>query len=219
MSESKAKRQTGSGEKAHDSARKKDGETSSGTRRRGEELENAILAAAWDELQESGYGLMTMERIAVKAGTNKTAVYRRWPSKARITVAAIGKYIERPKLEAPGTGDLRQDLLSLLQSLARPIEQIGSETIHGLLADYHEDGLITKLAQPKAGNKLETAVRDVLKEAERRGEVEVGKIGPRVLALPGKLLQYELLTTREPIAEETITGMIDEIFLPLVRRS
>jgi AcrR family transcriptional regulator len=34
------------------------------------------------ELVESGYARLTMDRVARRAGTNKNAIYRRWPSRA-----------------------------------------------------------------------------------------------------------------------------------------
>jgi AcrR family transcriptional regulator len=52
------------------------------TRRRGAELEQAILRAALDELAETGYSGLAMDRVARRAGTNKNAIYRRWPSRA-----------------------------------------------------------------------------------------------------------------------------------------
>jgi len=78
-----------------------------GSRRRGDVLENAILSAAWEELQETGYSKLTMEAVAVRAKTNKTAVYRRWPNKGKLIIASIIKYMPKPSLEAPDTGSLR----------------------------------------------------------------------------------------------------------------
>lgn len=193
-------------------------ERTSGTRRRGKALEKAILAATWEELQEKGYAAVTMEHIAVRAGTNKTAVYRRWPSKSKIVMAAITQYIERPKIEAPGTGDLRGDLLTFMQGFARPIQLIGSETIHGLLSEFY-GGKLPHLEQGQGDNKLETILREILRQAEERGEVKkVEEIPPSVLALPMTLLQHKLLIARETLTDEAVTEIIDDIFLPLVRR-
>ncbi|MNN90071.1 hypothetical protein D3C81_2079710 [compost metagenome] len=66
-------------------------------------------------------------------------------------------------------------------------------------------------------NKLIAAIRAILENAEKRGEITLGDISPRVISLPANLLVYELLTTHEPLAEETVTGIIDDIFLPLIR--
>ena len=57
----------------------------------------------------------------------------------------------------------------------------------------------------------------ILKNAEKRGEVNLGKIRPRVISLPADLLRYELLTTHEPISETTITEIVDDVFMPLIR--
>jgi len=50
------------------------------TRRRGAELEAALLDAAWDELQAVGYAGLTMEAVADRAGTSRAVLYRRWPN-------------------------------------------------------------------------------------------------------------------------------------------
>jgi len=190
-----------------------------GARRRGDILENAILQAAWDELGEVGYARLTMEGIAVRAKTNKTAVYRRWPNKAKIVVAAIIKYVPKSVNLAPDTGDLRKDVLLLLEGIVKPMQTIGAETIHGLMVEYHGNELISALPQkmkPKSEDKLITAMITILKNAEQRGEVSLATIKTQVITLPADLLRYELLTTHEPISDETLTGIVDDIFLPLV---
>ena len=52
-------------------------------RRRGAELENAILRAAAEELTESGYAGLTMDRVARRAGNDKNTIYRRGPTERR----------------------------------------------------------------------------------------------------------------------------------------
>ena len=50
-------------------------------RRRGEELEAALLEAAWAELVEVGFARLTMESVAARAKTGVAVLYRRWPRK------------------------------------------------------------------------------------------------------------------------------------------
>jgi AcrR family transcriptional regulator len=191
-----------------------------GGRRRGEVLEQAILQAAWEELGEAGYARLTMERIAVRAQTNKTALYRRWPNKAKIVAAAIKQHMPKPDLTIPDSGDLRTDLLMFFQGIFKPFHSIGAETIHGLMVEHLGNDLIAKLPQimhPETGSKLKPMMRTILENAEKRGEVRLDRIVDRVIMLPADLFRYELLTTHEPISDETVTGIIDDIFLPLVR--
>lgn len=58
------------------------------TRRRGAELEEAILQAAAEVLEESGVPALTMDEVARRAGTNKNALYRRWPNRVALGAAA-----------------------------------------------------------------------------------------------------------------------------------
>jgi len=189
-----------------------------GTRRRGDVLENAILQAAWDELATTGYIRLTMEAVALRAKTNKAAVYRRWPNKAKLIIAAIIKYGPKPSLEAPDTGDLRMDVLTFLQKILKPLQAIGAETIHGLMSEYpgKEHPMSTPLP-PRSDDALFAAMSSIISNAEKRGELQQGQLPERVVSLPIDLLRYELLTTHVPVSDEAIAQIVDELFLPLVR--
>ncbi|WP_238164075.1 hypothetical protein [Kribbella pittospori] len=39
----------------------------------------------------------------------------------------------------------------------------------------------------------------------------------RVLTAPTNLLRHEMLFTSEPVAASTLTSLVDDVFLPLVR--
>jgi AcrR family transcriptional regulator len=191
------------------------------SRRRGETLEAAILKAAWDELSVAGYDHLTMERVAARAKTNKAVLYRRWANKAKLVVAASLKFMPRPIYEIPDTGELRNDLLALLLGIVRPLQAIGVGTIKGLMIENIGPDLISSLPQiirPGRENKLSTALMTILKNAELRGEVNLEKISPRVISLPADLIRYEVLVTQEPISDKTIVEIVDDIFIPLVRR-
>jgi DNA-binding transcriptional regulator YbjK len=43
-------------------------------------VREAILAATFRELIDSGYAAMSVEAVAARAGVNKTTIYRRWPT-------------------------------------------------------------------------------------------------------------------------------------------
>jgi len=77
------------------------------TRRRGAALETALLDAAWDELQVTGYAGLTMEAVADRAGTSRAVLYRRWRNRPELVIAAMRRH--RPMLsgEVPDTGSLR----------------------------------------------------------------------------------------------------------------
>ncbi|MWV46252.1 TetR family transcriptional regulator [Paenibacillus sp. HJL G12] len=189
------------------------------SRRRGDVLENAILSAAWEELRETGYSRLTMEAVAARAKTNKNAVYRRWPSKAKLVVASLMKHTPKPSLEAPDTGNLREDVLTLLERIIKPIQMIGAETIHGLMGEFHGDEIHSKMTlPPRSEDILAIAMKSILLNAERRGEVKLEELPDRVITLPVDLIRFELLTTHTPLTDEAVVEIVDAIFLPLVQK-
>lgn len=193
-------------------------------RRRGEALEKAILQAVWAELAETGYSKLTMEGVAARAGTNKAVLYRRWPSKAKLVVAAIPENVTRPTLALPETGSLRGDMVALLRGIVLPMQEVGAQTIHGLVTDLFDKELMASLPQLAGGgkeDKLTQAVREILLAAEQRGELKtrVEYISPRIVALPVQLLRSEILLTHEPMTDETVLEIVDEIFVPLVAKA
>ncbi|CAM3930567.1 TetR/AcrR family transcriptional regulator [Cohnella lubricantis] len=198
---------------------KKSEDRSTSTRRRGEVLENAILQAAWDELREIGYSRLSMEGVASRAGTNKNAVYRRWPNKYALVAAVILKHLPKPSMEVPDTGSLREDLLTLLRRLTTPMQMIGAETIHGLMSDQHGKDIISSMPEAlrsRTEDKLAVAIKEILNRAVQRGEVDPRRVKDRVVTLPIDLIGFELLSTHEPISVQAIEEIIDDIFLPIV---
>jgi AcrR family transcriptional regulator len=189
------------------------------TRRRGDELVDAILKAAWDELSEMGYAGLTIEGVATRAKTNKSVIYRRWENKSRLVIETLKKYIPRSEKVTPNTGNLRDDVFLLLKRIAVPLQMIGGETIHGLMVEYFSKHIINSFPQIMSGieGRFENYMRDILKNAELRGEVDLEKITSRIISLPLDLVRYEILTTHKPITDNVLNEIVDDIFMPLIK--
>lgn len=186
-------------------------------RRRGAELERALLMAATAELAEHGYESFTMDRVAARASTNKNALYRRWPSRTALAVAAYRELVGRPQ-DPPDTGELRGDVLALLRGVADRIGDSRSAKILGaLLADARRNTELIADLHAELTVRPDTMLH-ILARAVARGEADPRALHPRLYGLPITLLQAEYLTSGPgPIADETITEIVDLVFLPLVR--
>lgn len=187
-------------------------------RRRGAALEAALLDAAWAELAELSYAGMTYEGVARRAETSRTVVYRRWPTKPDLVLAALRRFYELHPVARPDTGTLRGDVVSFLTEFnAQRGELITVFTVR--LGTYFEETgtglaeLRTTLFGPLAGR---TAMDPILARAHARGEIDLDAIPPRVASLPVDLLRNELLTTDGAVTPETIESIVDDVFLPLV---
>ena len=188
------------------------------TRRRGVALEDALLDAAWAELRATGYASLTMEAVAERAGTSRAVLYRRWPSRAALVIAAMRRH--RPMLsgDVPDTGSLRGDVLALLTRISERLAELDPETVYGILGDYFADSQLFSQVQDQVLQIGAGVMATILKHAEERGEITPG-ISPRVATLPTDLFRHELFIRRIPPAGQVITEIIDEVFLPLVRNA
>jgi AcrR family transcriptional regulator len=188
------------------------------TRRRGATLERALLDAAWEELQESGYARLTMERIADRAGTSRAVIYRRWRNRAEIVIAAMRHHQPVISGAIPDTGTLRGDALAILRRASARITEIGPDTVIGMLSDLLSDEeaydqILEQLT--RSGGEVMSGVID---HAVVRGEARED-IAPRIARLPLDLLRHELILTHQPPSQQTLEEIVDEIFLPLTLRA
>jgi AcrR family transcriptional regulator len=186
------------------------------TRRRGEALENALLDAAWAELQATGYAGLTIEAVADRAGTSRAVVYRRWRNRADLVISAMRRH--RPMLsgEIPDTGTLRGDVLAVLRRMSARLAEIGPETVYGLLGDYLSDPEFFSRSVNQVLHISGDVMTTILKRAADRGEARAD-VEPRIATLPTDLFRNELFMSRTPPSERVLAEIVDNVFLPLVR--
>jgi AcrR family transcriptional regulator len=179
------------------------------SRRRGKVLEDALLEAAWDEVAAAGYAKFTMDAVAARAGTARSVLYRRWPSRAALVHAAIRHRFGSLTDEVPDTGDLREDVLSVLRRNRDTFQDLGPGIIHGLMAEAADLPADVSRTTPDA-------ITTVLRRAAERGQARPDRITPRIASLPGDLLRHEMQRTNGEPTDAFLTEIVDEIFLPLV---
>ncbi len=184
-------------------------------RRRGDELEAALLDAAWDELVEVGFARLTMESVAARARTGVAVLYRRWPGKDALTMAAIAHYGAKHPLEIPNTGSLRGDMLALLGGVndARySFTVVVTAAFSGLLTST---GLTPAEVRARLLGDRPMWSDQIFRRAHERGEIDLDKTPAAVLALPFDLMRHDLLMTLKPVPPERIAAIVDDLFLPL----
>ncbi|MDT3397014.1 TetR/AcrR family transcriptional regulator [Streptomyces sp. B1866] len=188
------------------------------TRRRGAELQQAILDAAWAELIEVGYDKTTMAGIAARAGTSKPVLYRRWPRQSALLLDALVRNLAALP-DPPDTGELRADVITFLRQIAERLRGVPSDVMASLTAETLRDpGLYARLHEHEAAVALAERVRAMVERAALRGEVPGGDVPPRIAALPVSLLRHDYLVFGIEAAEAGIPEIVDLVFLPLVRK-
>lgn len=186
-------------------------------RRRGATLEQAILRATIDELLEAGYEALTMDRVARRAGTNKNAIYRRWPSRAALAVAAY-RELNVADQSLPDTGSLRDDALELLRRANRSWTSPAGQLRRSLFAGVAHDPELLALIQERANDAGSALWLTVVARAVARGEVRPEALHPRVATVAIVLLRNEYVT-RGPtsVVDDVLIEIVDDVYLPLLR--
>ena len=185
-------------------------------RRRGEELEAALLEAAWQELVEAGFARLTMESVAARAKTGVAVLYRRWHSKDDLVIAAIRHYGTAHPVEVPDTGSLRGDMIALLSSFSSTrvsFAAIVSAVFSGLLAST---GLTPAQVREKILADRPLHSDQIFARAHERGEIDLDRIPPAILTMPFDLIRHDMLMTYKPIPPERVLAIVDDLFMPLV---
>jgi AcrR family transcriptional regulator len=180
-------------------------------------LEQAILRAAADVLTEAGYGGLTMDRVARRAGTNKNAIYRRWPSRAALAIAAY-RHLVVVEPELPDTGELRGDVLELLRGANRHWSSPLGDVLRSVLAGVGDDPELLAQLQDRAADAGSAVWLTILGRAVARGEAPPEALHPRVATVAVVLLRNEFVTRGvTSVPDPVLVEIVDQVYLPLVR--
>ncbi|MCV7133303.1 TetR/AcrR family transcriptional regulator [Mycobacterium hodleri] len=166
-------------------------ETPNVGRPRDPRIDAAILGATADLLVEIGYANLTMAAVAERAGTTKTALYRRWSSKAELIHEAAFP-VAPTALSAP-EGDIVADVLAMVAA-ARDVftSPVVRAALPGLVADMADDAdLHARVMSRFVG--LFGVVRERLDHAVARGEVHADVDPERLIEIIGGATLLRLL--------------------------
>jgi AcrR family transcriptional regulator len=187
-------------------------------RPRSEQAEQAIIEATLDLFAEQGFEGVCVELVAARAGVGKATIYRRWPNKEELLLAALGS-LKSPMPEPKGAC-VRDDLIAMVEVMCADKADPRKARRYALLLGEGE-----KYPRLMARYK-ETVVeprRDVMRTVIRRG-IETGELRPdtdvevAVLALTGAVMAQEKSVDRT-FDGDFATRVVDGLLLGLSSRA
>lgn len=181
-------------------------------RPRSTEADRAILRAAVDLLADEGYGGVTMEGVAARAGVGKATVYRRWPCKSALVVDAVTACRESG-IHPPDTGSARADLLVFVRGFLNHLRTSDAgRVMPALVAELSRSPELAQafregFVQPRRAKVLEAVRRGV-----DRGEVRAG-VDPELVA-DGvvAVLLHRFLVTGMEIDDDLPERLVDMLW-------
>jgi AcrR family transcriptional regulator len=179
--------------------------------------EAELLAVTLELLQEHGYDRLALEAVATRAHASKATLYRRWPTKAELVMAA---FIEGTRQVAvdPDTGTLRGDLLALGEQILTHVSTHAG-TIRAVLVEVSRNAELATVMQEQFLAQKEALVADVLARAVERNEIDASAITEDLWdVLPGYLIFRSVLTGRAA-SRRTVQDLVDNVLIPSLTRN
>jgi AcrR family transcriptional regulator len=177
-------------------------------------LETAILTAAQDLLIEHGFSGTTVEAVARAAGTGKAAVYRRWPTKTALVIAAV-QALQNPPV-VPDTGTLRGDLLACALHYVQP-DQRPALVLAGVLDELGRDDELREAAYQAIGKPPAMAFAVVLRRWTERGQVTSSAPAGLLAGIVPAAAFRSVILRRQALDPQTATDLVDHVLLPAAK--
>lgn len=147
-----------------------DAASTSRGRPRDARIDDAILDATLRLLGDVGYQAMSISAIAEAAGVGRPAIYRRFPSKADLVVAAVLRLNAGPEPVLPAHP--RAALGTLLARTAEALTSPGGlATLGSLLAQERRDPELLAAFRRRVFDPRHAVVHGVLRDGIERGIV------------------------------------------------
>ena len=177
-----------------------------------ERSRQAILAATLDLLGEVGYGRLTIEGVAARAGVGKSTIYRLWPGKLELAEAAIGSL--KAAVAVPREGTVRQRVAALLGQVVRMTAgSTWSSCLPAIIDAAERDPEVLALHR-RASAERRQLLMDLLTEGARTGEIDPGlDLELAAECLVGPILVRRLLL-HEPFDLDAVPRLVAQVLGP-----
>ena len=180
-------------------------------RPRSEEAEKAILNATLLLLEQRPLRDLTVEQIAEEARVGKSTIYKWWPGKTFVALAAFLTRMQQT-IVTENTGsaveDFRRQLTSLIAFYASPMGSIFRQ----LLAECQADPAFAESYRKLFLEPRRAAVREIWHRGVLRGEIDPRWDCELVLDMIYAPLVYRVLADHAPFTPEDADRLLEAVF-------
>ncbi|MET8467125.1 TetR/AcrR family transcriptional regulator [Micromonospora zamorensis] len=176
-----------------------------------DEITTAIRRALMQELAAVGYGRLSIEAVARRAGVSKTAIYRRWNSKLDLVLEIVAAAAQG-KLPALDTGTLRGDLALLFQAVSHALRHpLASQIIPDLLAEAARNPSIDETLRQVVYARQQEIGGRLVTSAVRRGELPADTDPDAAIDLIVGPLYWRLAIARLPLTDRYLDNLVESV--------
>mgnify|MGYP003365352391 CR=1 FL=1 len=191
-------------------------------RRRGDDLETAVFAAAYQLLATEGYQAVTFSKIAVAANTSRSVLYRHWDTPFELLFAAMHAQLANADVQLPSfdfdDGSLRANLLHSASEFSDLLASMLPEFNRMMITEMtaHSKAIQKLLATMQLGN-LEM-IDYALQLALQHGELT--RMPPETTRLAlFQIIRYRSVIENHRLTATDLTAIVDDVVLPAILKT
>ena len=168
-----------------------------------------ILSAALEVMAEVGYGGLTVEGVAARAGVGKSTIYRHWCGKLELVEDAVRTL--RAPLAVPAQGSVRERVTGLLADLAENMaDSTWSACLPAIIDAAERDPEVLDIHRRVARERRQVLV-DLLERGVEAGELAASTdAGLLAECLIGPIIVRRLLL-HEPFDPAAVPGLVAQV--------
>jgi AcrR family transcriptional regulator len=176
-----------------------------------------ILATSLDLISERVYERVTIDEVAARTGRAKTTLYRRWPTKDDLVLAAIRSIGRPPEIDQPpDRGNLRADLLAVIDSpwLGGPDRRV--LIFAGLASAARSSAALAETIRLEVTEPYVEIYRQILERAISTGDAPetLAARVPLLAELIPAMSNHRLNASGGPIPRAFFVSLIDDVLIP-----
>jgi AcrR family transcriptional regulator len=174
-----------------------------------ERSRRVILEAVLEELGSVGYGALTIESVAARAGVGKSTIYRHWSGKLALVEDAFRTL--KAQVLVPESGTLRERVTGFLEQIAALLEESTYSACMPALIDAAERDPQVRDFHCQFSTERRAVLVDLLRDAKTTGELDPHS-DPELLAdaLVGPILMRRLMMY-EPFDPKLVPELVDQL--------
>jgi AcrR family transcriptional regulator len=185
-------------------------------RPRSERARKAVLRCTLALLKRVGFHGLTVEAVAERAGVGKATIYRWWPTKADLVIAAFVSVVE-PGLRFSTDGPVLDSIHKQMKNWATIFQSPLGQIVATVIGAGQSEPEILKAFQTHWVEPRRAEARKLLSDAIPRGALRTDLDPDTILDLLYGPLYMRLLVKHGPLNEsfvDQVFGFISPVLLP-----
>jgi AcrR family transcriptional regulator len=179
-------------------------------RPRSEKARKAVMRSTLALLQRGGFNELCVEAVAARAGVGKATIYRWWPNKAELVIAAFVFAVES-ELRFPSAGNVLEAIHEQMRRWAVIFRSPLGQIVATVIGAGQSEPEILEAFRNHWVEPRRIEARRLLRQAMKNGEIRADLNPDTVLDLLYGPLYLRLLLKHAPLDENFADVMFDVV--------